>query len=201
MGKAQISKEKISKIIELRRKGLSLNEIRKEVLVGKSTIFKYLKGVKTPFDLRNTGSIRKSKREWEYARGIASNLIKTISGKERMLILACLYWGEGNKKELNLINSDPDLIRIFISCLMDIGVKKEDLLVSVRMYEDMNIGKVQNFWSKITGVGKNSMKKADILVGKKIGKLEYGMCRVRVRKSGTYFKLIMSMVDLIRSGV
>ncbi len=32
-----------------------------------------------------------------------------------------LYWGEGNKRELNLINSDADLVRIFLQGLLSRG--------------------------------------------------------------------------------
>ncbi len=202
MGKQKISKENKEKIIELRKSGLSLNEIKRLVPVGRTTIFSYLKGIKTSFDLRNTGSIRKSKRDWENSQVIARKLLKDTSHTySRMLILASLYWGEGNKKELNLINSDPELIRVCVRCLMDLGVKKEDLLISIRMYEDMDQEKLKNFWTKLIGIKKDAIRSINILKGKKVGKLEYGMCRIRVRKGGMYFKTIMSMIDLIKSKI
>ncbi len=201
MGYIKISDEKVKRIIELRKNGLSLDQIRKDVLIGRTTIYSYLKDVKTDFDLRNTGSIKKSKMAWDSARKMASDEIKNISREGKMLILACLYWGEGNKKELNLINSDPNLIRIFVNCLMDLGVKKDDFFISVRIYEDMNQEKVKDFWAKTIGIKKELFKGSDVLVGKKLGKLEYGMCRIRVRKGGNYFKSIMSMIDLIKSKI
>ncbi len=201
MGYLKTSDEKIKKITELRKSGLSLNEIHKLVHIGRTTIYYYLKDVKTNFDLRKTGSIRKSKREWDESKILANNLIKNISKEGIMLVLACLYWGEGNKKELNLINSDPNLIRVFVNCLIEIGVKIEDLFVSVRIYEDMKEEKVKSFWAKIIGIDKKLFKGTDILIGKKNGKLEYGMCRIRVRKAGKHFKLIMSMIDLIKSKI
>lgn len=201
MGKKKISDEKIKKIIELRKNGLSLNEIKKIVPIGKTTIFSYLKNVKTPFDLRNTGSIRKSKREWDNSRKIVSDLLGSISKEGRLLVLACLYWGEGNKRELNLINSDPNLVRVFVNCLYDLGVNKEDLLISIRIYEDINVEKAKNFWAKTIGVNTNNIRSVNILSGRKIGKLEYGMCRIRVRKAGKYFKILISMIDLIKSQI
>lgn len=115
-----------------------------------------------------------------------------------MLILACLYWGEGNKKDLSLINSDPRLISAFIKGLKMIGVKQNDLKISVRIFEDLDKEKVINFWSKLTCVPVDRFFEVDIIEGEKIGKLEYGMCRVRVAKAGEYFKLIMSMIDFIK---
>ncbi len=46
MGKAPIKKDVVNKIISLRSHGFSINEICKEVLVGKATISKYIQGVK-----------------------------------------------------------------------------------------------------------------------------------------------------------
>lgn len=201
MGYTKTSNEKILKIIKLRKDGLSLNEIHKLVPIGRTTIYSYLKNIKTDFDLRNTGSVRKARAEWEYSKNYASKLIKNISKDGRMLVLACLYWGEGNKTELNLINSDPNLVRVFVNCLMDLGIKREDLLVSIRIYEDINIEKAKNFWAKTIGIKSYLIRSVNILVGKKIGKLEYGMCRIRVRKGGKYYKILISMIDLIKSHI
>jgi hypothetical protein len=201
MGKVKTSELLINKIIKLRKDGLSLNDIQKVVPVGKTTIFRYLRGIKINKDIKNTGSFRKSQRDWNFSRTIANEKIEEVGSKEKMLILACLYWGEGNKRELNLINSDPNLIKVFVACLMDLGVSKEELLVSIRTYEDMNIDFVKTFWAKNIGIKKEQIKSVDVLIGKKEGKLKYGMCRIRVRKGGKYFKIIISMIDLIKSKI
>ncbi len=201
MGKPKTSEKDIAEIIRLRKSGLSLDSIHKIVPQGKTTIFTYIKDLKVDFNLRGTGSARKAKKDWDESKITASELVKDISLKGEMLILACLYWGEGNKNELSLINSDPNLIRIFVNCLKKLGVKNEDLLVSARIYEDLNPEKVKSFWARNLGIDKSLIRSINVLHGKKIGKLEYGMCRVRVRKSHYYFKLIMSMIDLIKSNL
>lgn len=201
MGKVKTSESLINEIVKLRKQGLSLNDIQKVVPVGKTTIFRYLRDVKINKDIKNTGSFRKSQRDWDFSRILANEKIKEIGLKEKMLILACLYWGEGNKKELNLINSDPNLIRVFVECLMELGVSKNELLVSIRIYEDMDVNFVKNFWAKNVGIKREQIKGTDILIGKKEGKLKYGMCRIRVRKGGKYFKIIISMIDLIKSKI
>ncbi|MFA6430269.1 MAG: hypothetical protein WC229_00660 [Candidatus Paceibacterota bacterium] len=201
MGKEKTSELLINKIIKLRKEGLSLNDIQKIVPVGKTTIFRYLRGIKINKDIKNTGSFRKSQRDWDFSKTIANEKIREIWSKEKMLILACLYWGEGNKRELNLINSDPNLIRIFVECLVELGVSKNELLVSIRIYEDMNADFVKGFWAKNIGIKIEQIKGVDVLIGKKEGKLKYGMCRIRVRKGGKYFKIIISMIDLIKSKI
>lgn len=199
MDKPKTSEKDIAEIIKLRKSGFSLNEIHKRVSQGKTTIFKHIKDVKVDFDLRKTGTARKAKRDWEASKITAKTLIGNITMSGEMLILACLYWGEGNKDELNLINSDPHLIRIFVNCLLRLGINKDDLLMSVRIYEDLDPDKVKSFWAKNLGIKKSLIRSTNILKGKKLGKLKYGMCRVRVRKGAGYFKIIMSMIDLIRS--
>ncbi len=199
MGKPKTSEKDIAEIIRLRKSGLSLDSIYKIVPQGKTTIYNYIKGLKVDFDLRKTGSIKKSERDWEASKVMANHLIKNISLEGEILVLACLYWGEGNKTELNIINSDPNLIRIFINCIKKLGVTDEDLLVSVRIYEDLNPKKVIAFWAKHLNFRKELIRSVNVLYGKKLGKLKYGMCRVRVRKGAKYFKIIMSVIDLIKS--
>lgn len=199
MGKPKTSNQEIAEIIRLRKSGLSLDSIHKIIPRGKTTIFNYIKDVKVDFDLRKTGSTRKAKRDWEESETIANNLVGDISFSSEILILASLYWGEGNKGELSLINSDPDLVRIYVNCLRKLGVKNEDLLVSVRIYEDLIPKIVKSFWAKTLDIDVGLIKSVNVLHGKKLGKLKYGMCRVRVRKGAKYFKIIMSVIDLIRS--
>ncbi|MEI6843485.1 MAG: hypothetical protein WCK48_03205 [bacterium] len=204
MGKPVLSKTEINKIISLRKTGHSLPEIKNLTRKGYGTIFRYTKNVpilseyRKIWESKRGGSKAKSKKAWHDAQIRAVKIIKDFNFKERMIVLSCLYWGEGNKKELSIINSDPDLIRVVISCLNDLGIKTEELKVSLRLFEDINKQKAVEFWQKTLRLPKGSITKFDISNSKKKGKLKYGMCRVRVRKSGVHFKLVMSMIDLIR---
>lgn len=207
MSKKALSLKEILQIKDLRKKGNTLSEIK--ILTGKSngTICKYIKGVSVLkkyqeiWKEKRGGSKIKSKREWEEAKIKASDLIKKIGLLEKMLILSCLYWGEGNKTELNLINSDPSMIRVVISCLKDLGVKDSEFKISLRLFEDINKKNAISYWSNTLSLPRGFIKNINVIQGKKIGKLKYGMCRLRVKKGGKYFKLIISMIDLIKLGV
>lgn len=206
MSKAAISKKEINEIIRLRQTGHSLPEIHKKVGRGYGTVYKYLKDVeildeyKEMWKIKRGGSKAKAIERWRNMEREAASLVSfPFSGQDKLLILACLYWAEGNKRDLNLINSDPALIKVFISCLKYIGVKKADIKINVRIYEDINQKKAIAYWARIAGIDKGKILKVDVLKGKKVGKLKYGMCRVRVRKGGNHFKLIMSMIGLIKS--
>ena len=205
MPKQPLSKDYIEKIVQLRKTGHSLSEIQKVTARARTTIFKYIKNVQilprylSLWKQKRGGSKHKAFLAWEDSSKKVRELILPVGRKERLLILSSLYWGEGTKSELNLINSDPSLIKVFVTCLGDLGVKKDQLKITLRIFEDMDKRKVIRFWSSVIGVSPAKITNVNILKGKKVGKLEYGMCRVRVVKSASYFKLIMSMIDLIKS--
>ncbi len=207
MGKQALLKSEISKIKKLRETGHSLPEIQSILNRGYGTVYRYIKGVsilpeyKEIWKVKRGGSRSKSLKEWEYSRLQASNLLNDFNSRDKMLILACLYWGEGNKTELNLVNSDPHLVRVVISCLKEFGIKDKEIKIGLRLFEDISEVDAIDFWLKFLGLPKGSITFFEIKKGKKVGKLKYGMCRVRVKKGGKYFKLIMSMIDLIRKGI
>jgi hypothetical protein len=201
----KLSEEKINLIKALRSRGKTLSEIKNTVHAGKGTIFKYIKDVqikeefKESFMLKRFNSKNLSKIGWQNAEIMAKKILLPLRKQNSFATLAALYWGEGNKRELNLINSDPALIRVFVECLYSIGVKKEDLKITLRMYEDNDVSKIKRFWSNLLEIPTSQISNINILKGKKEGKLKFGMCRVRVKKGGKYFKLIISMINLLKS--
>ncbi len=207
MPKPTLLQREIDKIKSLRETGHTLYEIKTLTKRSNGTIWKYIKGVSVLpeyqeiWKAKRGGSKAKSNRDWKEAQNKASSIIKNVNFKEKMLILSCLYWGEGNKNELNLINSDPSMIKVIISCLKDLGVQNSELKISLRLFENIDKKKAISFWTRTLMLPKNTIQKIDVIKGNKIGKLEYGMCRLRVKKGGKYFKLIISMIDLIRQSV
>src|SRR3989338_9771818 len=201
MGRESLSKNEVDQIVHLRQTGHTLSEIRHTVKSGYGTVFKYMKDVPILpehtelWKAKRGGSKFRAAKEWQEAKEKVKGLLCPLGKKERLIILACLYWGEGNKSELNLINSDPSLIKLFVSCLRDIGVDKKQLKVTIRIYSDVDKKDAIKFWSGVIGVSSKDISGVNILSGKKKGKLKYGMCRVRVQKSRLYFKLIMSMIE------
>jgi hypothetical protein len=204
MGKMPLSPQEIDRIKKLRMTGHSMSEIRRVVPRGKASILKYIKNVevlpeyKEILKIKQGGSKNRANHYWGLAKIKARLLIPDLNTSSKMLILSCLYWGEGNKNELSLINSDPGLIKIFIDCLLEIGVKKDDLRVTLRLFDNLSKNKAIEYWSKALCLEKTAINNVNIITGNKKGKLMYGMCRVRVRKSHEYFKLVISMIDLLR---
>src|SRR3989338_11675062 len=190
MSKARLSQEEVEKIINLRKTGHTLNEIKTLTKKSNGTVFKYMQNVSVLpeyqqiWKIKRGGSKARSEKAWDEARVKASSIIRDIGFKEKMLILSCLYWGEGNKRELNIINSDPLIIKTVIICLEDLGVKQEDLKISIRIFEDISKKKAVNFLTSILGLPAGFIKSINVIHSNKPGKLQYGMCRLRVKKGG-----------------
>lgn len=201
------SLEKIRNIQALRRKGYSINEISKEVSKSKSIVSKYIQGVSVLPAFRSIliekqgGSKFRSERDWKISKTEAVNIMGSFSKRDKIIILSALYWGEGTKTELNIINSDPYLLRVFLACIQQIGVPHVDVKATLRIYEDISAKDAIVYWSKILKLPQKQFTGVNVIYGKKKGKLKYGMCRIRVRKSAKYFKLIMSIISHMKSSL
>ncbi len=190
-------------LVSLRGTGKSIGEI--SVILGRSraTISKYVRGIPVLPEFQKEwlskrgGNTLRAKERKNKASSQANHMVTKISEKESLLIATCLYWGEGNKKDFGFTNSDPLMVATLISCLTDLGLDKERLKISIRVYDDVDIRLAKAHWAKIVGIQENKILSVNILRGKKRGKLPFGMCRIRITKGNDYFNLLMATVELI----
>lgn len=201
----RIPREEIELIRKLRRSGHSLPEIKRAVDRGAATVVRYTRGIKVRQEfaerlrLRQNTSRARSQNAWAVAVGQANQLVGNLTERDKIFLLVGLYWGEGTKRELNIINGDAALLGVFLQCLYTLGLKKEDLLINLRVFEDVNRRKAIQYWSQKLDVPPQTIHISEISKGKRGGKFMYGMCRIRVRRGGAFFKLIMSMIQSIKS--
>lgn len=200
----KIPLETIVRIKFLRSRGYSVPEISREVNTSKTTVLRYIKGVEilpeyiSQWAGKRGGSRKRMVLKIEEALENAESLVGALTEKEKLLILSALYWAEGNKKDFILTNTDPDLIRVFVNILrQELKLKDDQIRVSIRVYEDLDQEKSLNFWSQIVGIPKEKFLSVNVLSGKKKGKLEYGMCRVRVIKGGDLLKKVLGINKVI----
>ncbi|HLM84018.1 MAG TPA: hypothetical protein VK254_02315 [Candidatus Bathyarchaeia archaeon] len=207
MAKKPLSKKEVERIVQLRKHGHSLPEIKNITGHGKATIYKYIYNVKIlqKFKMRwdnlRRSSVLRMIESQERARAEMQGSIGKLNTRDKVLIISCLYWAEGNKKDFILTNTDPVLIKCFVEYLSEIGVKRTDLRVTIRVYEDINIQEACKFWAGVVGIKANEIRNLNILQGKKKGKLQYGMCRVRVAKGSYFLKLLAAVKDIIGENV
>lgn len=200
MGKLPLPQSIVNKAIHLRKHGYSIPEISRALKISKASSLRYTKNVKIlpkfvgRWLARRNASKIMSEKAWSDANKKATNLINNLTSRERKLIASILYWAEGNKSDLSFTNTDPGMISVFMDILRnEFGIKNSDFKISIRIYEDLNIKKCTRFWSEITKINLKNNVSINILNGKKIGKLKYGMCRVRVKKGGLLLKMISAI--------
>lgn len=197
-----------SKVMSLRKKGYSYHEIKREVQVSYGSISRLAKNVLIPkrylkrLENRRLSSVVRKNTALRIAAKESNILIKKLTIKEKHIILACLYWGEGGKTDFNFTNTDPAMVNVFVTLLKEVlNLNISRFRVSVRIYEDMDREKCINYWSKVTGVPAQDFAGINVLKGKKQGKLEYGMCRVRLIKGGDVLKLFTAIKQRLSSVV
>lgn len=185
---------------KLRSEGWSLPEIHERVRVGYGTVHRYIRDVeilpryKDIWYAKRRGSVKRKIRAEEEASGKAKKIVENLNGKEKVLFISALYWGEGSKGELVLTNSDPDLIKFFVRGLREVLEINEDRFrLHIRIYEDLDREKCLRFWSKVTGLPEKNFVSVDVLKGRKTGKLKYGMCKVRISKGGDLLKYLKAV--------
>ena len=192
--------EIIKKMRFLRSEGYSLPEISAITSIPKTTVFKHIKGVEIlPKYIDNWagkrgGSRKKKLLKEKNAFEEGKKTVGEVSSKESLLFICALYWAEGSKRDFGLSNTDPELIRIFVNGLRKVFQVTDDRFrVSVRIYEDLDADKCLSFWAEVVKIPKEKFVSINVLEGKKKGKLEYGMCRVRIAKGGDILKKIVGV--------
>jgi hypothetical protein len=189
----------------LRKTGHSIPEIKKITGRSAGSVLKYIKGVEVSMEYRDIlrikqgGSRERAKTNWANAKYKASNIIQSLSDRDLAIFLTGIYWGEGSKKDFNLVNGDPYLIRAFVRGLYSLGVRREQIKFNFRLFSDMDQRSAINYWISFLNISPEQVGWSEIIPGNGSKKLAYGMCRVRVIKPDPYFKLVMSMIDFIKT--
>lgn len=164
----------LEKAKQLRENGHSYNEISKILKISKSTASLWLRGVKmnkkgiARFKGLILDSQEKSKKAIAKKNGELLDFIsqkctvlkenKYFSKNDCKLFLSLLYWCEGAKMDSRLvfINSDPEMIQIYLSLLrkaFDIDENKLRVVLHLHSYHKVDV--LTKFWTKITGIDKN----------------------------------------------
>ena len=191
-----------SKAIELRKKGLSYGEIKKEIPVAKSTLSLWLKAVpltpkqreklytKNVLLLARGPQSQKERRIREIAKIIEESekeIQFPLSFDTYRLIGSFLYWAEGSKTSgFKITNSDPDFMFFMVRWLERVfGIQSQNLKAWLNIYSQQSDSKLKRFWSQLTDIpldnfGKSFIKPAN--KGYKKNNLYYGTISIRVPK-------------------
>lgn len=162
--------------IRMRKAGASYSQIKERLHVSKSSLSLWLRDMPLPEkrlrELRDWNAVRierfqrtmRRKREVrrDGVRVRAAKDIETLNKRELLIAGLFLYWGEGTKTSeasTSISNTDPMMIRFFITWLESLGVDRSDLRVYVHLYSNMNISRELRYWSKTLELPLSSFRK------------------------------------------
>jgi hypothetical protein len=193
---------KIKELKEMRKKGYSIPQLVNYFSIPKTTIWHHIQNIKLPAEkmrhLRNAGG-ESSRFRKEQALAKADKEAKELlnsSDKYLYGIAASLYWAEGSKGRCELVNTDGEMIRLYLRVLRELLRISEDRIEPVlRIFSNHNKAQCLNYWSDITEIPKTRFT---ILVndGGTSGR-NYGMCRIIIKKGGYVLKLFKAMIKEI----
>ena len=204
----------------LRRiKGYSYGEIQTEIPVAKSTLSGWLQKVDLTPDQRERIKIRARESRIKYRfdlprfnrlqrqkeitriRVEAKNKIGRLSQREFLIAGAMLYWAEGSKRSssVQISNADPLFMRFimewFRKCLY---VTEDRFTASIHYHEGQNEQTIKEFWSKLLSIPLLSFNKSFKKppgTGHRTHYLQWGVCRVRIRRSADLFHQVAGWKD------
>lgn len=164
----------------LRRKGFSIKEVAAKLKIAKSTSSVWLKDILLDEKAQNRLKKRrifgqfksrlihfKKRKEQQDKRYIkVEQILSKIEISKELCKLCCalLYWCEGNKGRDTMVrftNSDPQLIKMFLSLLregFDINESKFRALIHLHQYHDEEKQKV--LWHEITKIPLNQFNRS-----------------------------------------
>jgi hypothetical protein len=149
--------------------------------------------------IRNPANAAKGRDMWSKQRRAAREVFREEGRVAAKLgnvnhALACaLYWAEGtkNKNVIQIVNGDVNVLKVFLSfCRSFFHVKNEEIKYSISGYTNVNSAEVmKNYWVShldLTGAVAKKHTFDDFryatrgVSGKRVGKLPYGMCTIKV---------------------
>lgn len=210
---------------ELRKKGESIREIAKQVLIARSTVSLWcrdivltneqlemlverdrLGGARGRMVAAELAKKRKNERV-SFNEKIGFERIGMISNRELFLIGVALYWAEGSKgvrsERFVFVNSDPKMIVVMIRWLREcVHVSDEDIVCRVGINEahQARIAEVEQHWSDVTGIPRSQFKKPSFkkVVNKKVYENfyeHYGTLDLLVKKCTKLFYEVLGSID------
>jgi len=186
----------------LRKKEMSYSQIKSILGVSKSTLSVWLKDY--PLSKERIKNLSKNERVIEQCRETKrkkkearlnefyteqKNKIFPFTERDYFMAGLFLYWGEGNKtlsSTIGISNTDPSVISFFIKWAVDcLKVPKEKIHISFHLYNDMDIDKELNFWSKKINISKKQFTKPYIKTSSSLrinqkGGFGHGTCNARI---------------------
>ncbi|MEU4652743.1 hypothetical protein AB0G32_02130 [Streptomyces sp. NPDC023723] len=201
---------------ELRLQGWTYDQIQVELGCSKSSISLWVRDLPRPERRRRSSEEASAiaKRGWEVKLLLreeerqlttqsAADEVGGMTDRELFLLGVGLYWAEGSKSKpwsrrerVTFVNSDPDMITVFLAWLKLLDTPPERLRFAVHIHETADVSAAEQFWAGHVGVHptqflKTTTKKHNPRTNRKnTGDSYYGCLRVDVRDGAELYRRI-----------
>ncbi|MFE0513757.1 hypothetical protein [Streptomyces sp. NPDC058964] len=200
---------------ELRLQGWTYDRIEAELECSRSSVSLWVRDLPKPerrAPAEQAGLAARKRREHEPAvrdeerrqtKAAAGAAVGKLSDRELFLLGVALYWAEGGKdkpyarrENVAFINSDPDMIRVFLAWLDLLGIERERLRFSVMIHETADVAGAEQYWADLVGADGASFNKTTIkkhnakTVRKNVGDAYRGCLVVKVLKGAHLYRRI-----------
>jgi transposase len=169
-----LSADRVELARQMRADGYLLREIAEQFAVSVKTVCLWCAGLPVPPRARHGGDkehVRMmSRKRWDVflaerdaermsIKSAAAGRVGVLSDRELELIAVTAYWCEGSKDKsyerremVKFINSDPDLIAVWLEFLLRRGYGVDRLRFNLSIHESADIDAATTFWARIAGV-------------------------------------------------
>ena len=203
IGGSMKSDKKVAAVC-LRKSGMSVREISKELSVSKSSVSLWVRDIELTEEQcvilkeNQCSSFEKMRAsKLSYADKCRANRVEwQLEGRNRIgdidFVAGCmLYWGEGGKTSPSTVvmtNSDPEILIYFKNFLLEqFEVSPESLKSCINVHLDYGLlyEDVKSYWSNLLGIPECNFYKPQLHVGEKRTKgkhkrLQYGTVQIKL---------------------
>ncbi len=202
---------------ELRKQGLSYNEIKSQINVSKDTISRWCKDIvltqEQKLRLINNKKFGQRKGSIVAAENKRLNRVNNtkqifadaqkelgnLSKRDRFIFGISLYAGEGSKSDgkASFVNANPNYIHFMSNWFQEFcGVSLKEMRGSIWLHSGNNEKEAKQYWSEISGIPLNQFHKTYLVQNKinsnKIRKNihSYGVFSIKFYRSNTQRKIM-----------
>ncbi|MBA4865358.1 hypothetical protein H1V43_29275 [Streptomyces sp. PSKA54] len=170
-----------AKARELRLQGWTYDQIQVELGCSKSSISLWVRDLPKP-ERRDPSEQAKlaARKRWEHelavrnverqkAKLAARQEIGSMTERELFLLGVGLYWAEGTKDKpyarreaAQFVNSDPDMITVFLAWLRLLGIERDRLRFRVMIHESADAKVAEKYWAELAGVDSSRFVKTTL---------------------------------------
>ncbi|KOT36992.1 hypothetical protein ADK41_21235 [Streptomyces caelestis] len=204
-----------AKARELRLQGWTYDRIQAELGCSRSSVSLWVRDLPKPERKRTPEEAAAiARRGWEAklrirdeerqrAKEAAKQAVGNLSPRELFLVGVGLYWAEGSKdkpydrrENVTFVNSDPDMIKVFLAWLDLLGVERERLRFTVMIHENADVAGAERYWAELVHADRNAFNKTTLkrhnpkTVRKNVGDSYRGCLVIKVLKGADLYRRI-----------